>query len=436
MNYESLAQKVLSLARKEGATSAEVAINSGKGFTVNVRLGELETIEHHQDKKMEIGVYFDHKNGAITTSDFDEPALEQAVKKACSIAKLTHTDPCTGLADKDTMAFDYPDLNLYHPWNITEKEATELAINFEKSARAEDKRIVNSEGASVLTYNGNYTYANSHNFIGSYLSSSHTITCGLVASDGHEMQRDFEYTSARDPQDLIDVTALAKKVANNTVARLGARKISTRQCPVIYSPEVARNLIASFLTAIHGGKIYRKTSFLVDSLEQEVFPNYITLTEHPHLPKAHGSAPFDAEGARTYDKDFVRNGVLKSYILDSYSARRLGMKATGNAGGAHNTFVSPTVETQAELIKRMSSGLIITELMGQGVNYVTGDYSRGAFGYWVENGEIQYPVQEITIAGNLKKIFKDIQGVANDVDRRGNIHTGSILVGNMIIAGE
>lgn len=434
-NLSQIAEKVLKIAQKNGATSAEIGIQTGKGFNVDVRLGKVETLEHLQDKKMEIVVFFDHNSGSVSTSNFDEQALEQAVEKACNIAKFTHPDPFSGLADKEFMAFNYPNLDLYHPWNITEQEAINLATKCETAGRNEDKRIVNSEGASISSYNGSFIYANSHGFLGEYASSSHNISCGLVASDGHEMQREYEYTSARDPQDLQDPIMLAKNLAQKTIKRLGAKKISTRQCAVIYLPEVARSLIAHFLTAIHGGKIYRKTSFLTDKLGQEIFPKNITITEHPHLLKGHGSAPFDAEGVRTSEKDFIKNGILENYILDAYSARKLNMQPTGNAGGSHNTTVSITHSSIDSLIKTMSTGLIVAELIGQGVNYVTGDYSRGVFGFWVEKGEIQYPVQEVTVAGNLKNMFLNVQGVADDVDRRGNVHTGSILVSDMTVAG-
>jgi PmbA protein len=308
-------------------------------------------------------------------------------------------------------------------------------LECENLARAQDKRIQNSEGASLNNYQGLAVYADSHGFMGHYPSSSHGISCALIASDGHEMERDYEYTVARDPHDLSSITWVARQVAEKTVRRLGAKKLTTRNCPVLFAPEVARGLLGHFVSAISGSNIYRKSSFLLDQLNQPVFPDFIIIDERPHLLKGIGSAPFDAEGVCTWKKDFVKQGILRSYVLGSYSARKLGMQTTGNSGGTHNLFINTTLAAD-ELLKKMDRGLLVTELMGQGVNLVTGDYSRGAFGFWVENGVIQYPVHEITIAGNLKNIYLNLMGVGDDIDNRGNIHTGSILIEEMMIAGQ
>lgn len=428
--------QVLELAKKHGATAAETVVTLGSGFSATVRLGEIDTIEHNNDKGMDITVYIGQKSGSVSTSDLSPKALQMAVEKACNIAQFTEADSYAGLADKALLAFNYPDLDLYHPWNVSEEKGIALALECEKIARAEDKRITNSEGATVQTYDAFYAYGNSNGFIGSFPSSSHTISCAVVANDGHGMQRDYYYTTARDPQTLDDVAVVAKKTAQRTVRRLGAKKISTGNWPVIFAPEMARGLVGSFLSAITGGNLYRQASFLLDHLEQKIFPDYLQIEEKPHLLKGVGSVPFDREGVKTSAKDLVRNGILKTYLLGSYSGRKLKMQSTGNAGGTHNVFVASTGQNFQELLQRMPKGLIITELMGQGVNIVTGDYSRGAFGFWVENGVIQYPVQEITIAGNLKNMFSNIVAVGNDIDHRGNVHTGSILIAEMMVAGS
>lgn len=436
VKIEDTIAQVLKLAKQQGADSAQATVSTGSGFTVAVRMGEVETIEHHRDKAMEVTLYFGKKSGTASTSDLTEESLRAVVEKAANIAKFTSEDPCAGLAEKSMMAFDYPNLDLYHPWNITPEQGIALALQCEQIARTVDKRISNSEGATLNTYQSLYAYGNSHGFIGSYPSSRHTLSCALIAHDGHGMQRDYDYVTGRDPQDLGDVSTVARRAASRTVRRLGAKKISTRRCPVIFSPELARSLLGSFIAAISGGNLYRKASFLVDQLNQKIFPEYIDIIEQPHLLKALGSAPFDQEGVRTWEKPLVQQGILKSYVLGSYSARKLGMQSTGNSGGVHNVLLNSTGLNFDELLHEMGSGLLITELMGQGLNLVTGDYSRGAFGYWVEHGEIRYPVQEITVAGNLKEMLKNIIATGNDIDYRGSIHSGSILIKEMTIAGE
>lgn len=430
------AKQLLLLSKQQGATAAEAGVSASVGFSVTARMGNVESIEHNRDKGADITVYFGQRKGSASTTDLSEIALQQCVEKACTIAKYTEEDSCSGLAEKELLAFDYPKLDLYHPWSITPEQAIELALECENLGRTADKRITNSEGASVNTQDSYDVYANSNDFIGSYANSAHSISCALIASDGHAMERDYDYSVARDPHDLQKVSMIAQSVVQRTVRRLGAKKIATQSCPVIFVPELARSLIGSLIGAISGGNLYRRASFLLDQLDQQIFPEFINIIEQPHLPKGLGSAAFDAEGVQTKQKNLIAGGVLKTYLLGSYSARKLNMQSTGNAGGAHNVLIKDTGKNFSELLKQIQKGLVVTELMGQGVNLVTGDYSRGAFGFWVENGEIQYPVHEITIAGNLKDMFAHIIAVGNDIDYRGNIQSGSIAIEKMMIAGE
>lgn len=433
---ETVVTKVLALAKQNGATAAETEIGVGTGFSVTVRMGEVEMLEHNQDKSIDVTVYFGKKSGSASTSDFNDAALQLTVAKACNIAKFTGEDPCSGLAEKELLAFNYPDLNLYHSWNITPERAIELASECENIARDQDKRITNSEGASISTHDYFHGYGNSHDFMGSYMSSHHSLSCILIANDGHEMQRDHDYATATEPQQLQDIKKIAISAAQRTVRRLGARRLSTRRCPIIFAPEVARSLMGNLISAISGGNLYRNASFLLNQLDQKVFPDFVHIEECPHLLAAEGSAPFDDEGVLTYSKNIIQTGTLKTYILSSYSARKLGMKTTANAGGVHNLIVHSTTGGLNELLSQMGTGLLVTELIGVGVNIVTGDYSRGAFGYWVEDGVIQYPVQEITIAGNLKDMFAHVIAIGDDVDYRGNVKTGSVLIEEMTVAGQ
>jgi PmbA protein len=339
------------------------------------------------------------------------------------------------LAEKELLAFDYSDLDLDHPWDINTEEAMELAIRCENLA-LQDKRITNSEGVSLTNHRGLHIYANSHGFIGSELATEQSMNCVLIAQENGHMHRDFDYTISRKATDLMPLEALAQSAVQKTVRRLGARRLKTRSAPIIFNPSTARALLGSFTSAINGMNIYRKSSFLVDALDQQIFPDFITLTQFPHIPKAIGSAPFDSEGVRTLQQDYVRDGILQRYLLNSYSAKKLGLQSTGNAGGVYNLVITNSDRTLEQLLQQMGTGLLVTELIGQGINLVTGDYSKGAFGFWVENGEIQYPVEEVTIAGNLGEMFKNIVAVGNDTDRRGKIHTGSILIDSMVIAGE
>lgn len=433
---EHIINKMLTHAQHIGATSAEAAANIGLGFSVTARMGEIDTIEHNRDKNADVTVFVGHKTGSASTSDFSDSALEMCVEKAYHIAKLTSEDHYTGLAEKELLAFNYPNLDLYHPWNLTPEQGITLAVQLENLARSVDNRIINSEGATISNHEYVEIYGNTLGFMGYYPSSQHVINCGLIAFDGHEMHRDFDYTIATDPLQLEDSASLAQRVAKLTLNRLGAKYLKTQQCPVIFAPQVAKSFLGNFIAAISGGNLYRKASFLLDKLQQPIFPDFVTIDERPHLLKATGSVPFDDEGVKTENKDLVNQGILKSYVLSSYSARKLGMRSTGNAGGVHNIFINHSEQNLPELLKQMHTGLLVTEVMGQGVNLVTGDYSRGAFGFWVENGEIQYPVHEITIAGNLKDMFAQIIAVGNDRDNRSNIHTGSILIEKMMVAGK
>lgn len=433
--YQDLCVSVLSKAKTQGATSAEVSIAIDAGFSVSSRLGQIETIQHQQDKGLHITVFFGQQTGSSSTSDLSLSALDTAITKACSIAKFTNTDPCAGLADRLQMAFDYPDLNLDHPWVIDTKQALELAIECENLAMT-DSRIVNSDGASIDSHRSLLVYGNTQDFIGAYFSTQHSMNCVLIAEQNGKMHRDYDYTVARSKEDLLGITELAESVRNKTIRRLGARRLKTCSAPVIFSAEIARGLLGNLVSAISGGQIYRKSSFLVDHLGKQILPDHVSLTQYPHLTKAMGSAPFDSEGVCTKQCDFIKEGILQNYILSSYSARKLGMKTTGNAGGVHNLIINTNGVMFTDLLRQMDTGLLVTELIGQGINLVDGNYSRGAFGYWVEKGEIIYPVEEVTIAGNLRDMFKNIIAVSNDVDKRGRIQTGSLLIENMTIAGE
>jgi PmbA protein len=436
-DLESIIERALQDARARGASQAEAAVSQDTGLSVGVRLGEVETLEHQRDRSMGITVYFGQRKGSASTADFSLEAVGATVAKACSIARFTAEDASSGLADADLMARAPQDLDLSHPWDVTADRAIAIAKTCESAALRFDARINNSEGASVSTHQGLHVYGNTHGFVGGYPTTSHTLSCVVLAGTGEDMQRDYWYSSARDWQELQDPEAIGRESARRTIARLGPRKISTRRAPVLFVPELARGLIGHFVAAIRGSSQYRQASFLLNSTGQQLFPANFSVAERPHLPKAMASAPFDDEGVATRDRELVAEGVLKGYILSSYSARKLGLKTTGNAGGSHNLIVAPTLTGGvAAMLSRLGTGLLLTELMGQGVNTVTGDYSRGAAGFWVENGEIQYPVAEVTIAGNLRSMFLGIAAVGDDVDIRGGVRVGSILVQEMTIAGE
>jgi len=436
-DLESIIERALQEARARGASQAEAAVSQDTGLSVGVRLGEVETLEHQRDRSMGITVYFGQRKGSASTADFSAEAVDATVAKACSIARFTAEDASSGLADAELMARAPQDLDLSHPWNVTADRAIEIAKSCEAAALGFDSRINNSEGASVGTHQGLHVYGNTHGFVGGYPTTSHTVSCVVLAGTGEDMQRDYWYTSSRDWHELQDPEAVGRESARRTIARLGPRKISTRRAPVLFVPELARGLIGHFVAAIRGSSQYRQASFLLNSAGQQVFPANFSIAERPHLPKAMASAPFDDEGVATRDRELVAAGVLTGYILSSYSARKLGLQTTGNAGGSHNLIVAPTLTGGAPaLLSRLGTGLLLTELMGQGVNTVTGDYSRGAAGFWVEKGEIQFPVAEVTIAGNLRSMFLGLAEVGDDIDARGGVRVGSILVREMTIAGE
>ncbi len=429
-------ETMLREAKALGATAAEAAVSIEAGLSVNVRLGEVETLEHNRDKGLGITVYFGHRKGSASTSDFGAKAIRETVRAACDIARYTEEDGCAGLADPDKLASDIPDLDLYHPWGIDAERAIEIARACEAAGRETDARIRNSEGAALSSHDGLRVYGNSHGFRGHYLSSRHSLSCTLIGEDEQGMQRDYWYTVARHPGDLEDAEAVGREAARRAVARLGARKPETCQVPVIFRADVARGLLGHFVRAVSGGNLYRKASFLLDQLEQPVFPANVRIDERPHLLRGLGSAPFDHEGVATHARDLVHDGVLKGYVLDSYAACRLGLETTGNAGGVHNLFTSHDEVSFADLCRHMGTGLVVTEVMGQGVNIVTGDYSRGAAGFWVENGEIQYPVEEFTLASTLPAMYQGLQAIADDLDHRSSLITGSWLIDQMTVASE
>jgi PmbA protein len=435
-DLESIIERSLEEARSRGATQAEAAVSQDSGLSASVRLGEVDTLEHQRDRSMGVTVYFGHRKGSASTADFSPEAVRATVAKACSIARFTAEDPCSGLADAELMAHSVPDLDLDHPWNLSAESAIEIAKSCEAAALAFDARINNSEGASVSTHQGLHVYGNTHGFIGGYPTTAHTLSCVVLAGTGEDMQRDYWYSNSRDWRDLENAEAIGRESARRTIARLAPRKLSTRRAPVLFAPEMARGLIGHFAAAIRGSSQYRQASFLLNAAGEQVFPAGFSIAERPHIPKGLGSAPFDEEGVATLERELVADGVLTGYILSSYSARRLGLKTTGNAGGAHNLVVAPNAAGGfPAMLEGLDNGLLVTELMGQGVNSVTGDYSRGAAGYWVERGAIQYPVAEITIAGNLRDMLKDIVAVGDDVDVRGGIRVGSVLIREMTIAG-
>ena len=436
-DLESIIERALEEARVRGASQAEAAVSQDTGLSVGVRLGEVETLEHQRDRSMGITVYFGQRKGSASTADFSLEAVRATVAKACSIARFTAEDACAGLAEAALMTSAPMDLDLAHPWSVSADRAIEIAKACEAAALSFDARINNSEGASLGTHQGLHVYGNTHGFVGGYPTTSHTLSCVVLAGTGEDMQRDYWYSSSRDWRELEQAEAIGRESARRTIARLGPRKLSTRRAPVLFVPEIARGLIGHFVAAIRGSSQYRQSSFLLNSAGQQVFPAGFSIAERPHIPKAMGSAPFDDEGVETRDRELVADGVLTGYILSSYSARKLGLQTTGNAGGAHNLIVAPTLAGGMDvLLSRLGTGLLVTELMGQGVNMVTGDYSRGAAGFWVENGAVQYPVAEITIAGNLRAMLKGIAAVGDDVDVRGGTRVGSILLQEMTIAGD
>jgi PmbA protein len=432
---ESLVKLALDEAQQRGMDQAEAAASQDTGLSATARLGEVESLEYTNDRGIGITVFKDSRKGNASTSDLSPEAIREAVAKACTFATLTARDKYSGLADPELMCEDVGDLDLDHPWDLDADTAIAMAIESEAAGLQCDTRISNSEGATVSTNRGTRAYGNTHGFVGSFSKTSHSVTCVLLAEADGLMQRDYHYTAARDAEELEAVGEVGRRAAEKTVSRLGARKIKTTRAPVLYVPEVARSFIGHAIGAISGGAQYRRSSFLLDAVGETIFPDFVNIEERPHLPGAMASASYDGEGVATYDRDIVAGGVLQAYILGSYSARRLGLTTTANAGGAQNLVIPGSGKSQAELISKMGTGLIVQELIGQGVNGVTGDYSRGAVGHWVENGEIQYPVHEVTIAGNLRELYQRITAIGNDQDIRSGIRCGSILVEEMTIAG-
>jgi PmbA protein len=435
-----LAEDVIRRARAAGASQAEVAASIDTGLSVNVRLGEVETVEHTRDRGFGLTVYFGQRKGSASTADLNPDSIQATLEQACAIARFTEADPAAGLADAARMATTFPDLDLWHPWAIDTAGAIALGQQIEAAGRAH-AGITNSDGAGVQMGESLSVYANSHGFVGRERGTRHSLSLSLIAGDDDGMQRDYWYDTVRSASDFISAQALGDRAAQRTLARVGARGLSTRQCPVLFAPELARGLIGHLVGAVSGGALYRRASFLLDHAGRQVMPSWLNIVERPFLPRGQGSGSFDAEGVATRDSALVENGVLARYVLGSYSARKLGLESTGNAGGIHNLLVEPGQGEHGAadldgMLRRMGTGLLVTEVMGQGVNTITGDYSRGAAGFWVENGQIAYPVEEITIAANLRDMFAGIVAVGGDVDPRSSILTGSILLERMTVAGE
>jgi len=435
-SFKNIVADTLELARARGATQAEAGLSVSQGLSVATRMGEVETIEHQQDNGLGISVYIGRHKGSASTSNLDPDAIRKTVEAACNIARYTSEDPCTGLADADLMAHEFHALDLYHPWDIQPQEVIELALECENAALDYDARIVNSEGASVDLNAGLSVYGNSHGFLQSEHKTRHGISCAVVAESEGNMQRDYWYDVSRHPDRLATARSIGEKAAQRTLHRLDAHKLKTQQSAVLFAPELARGIVGSFTGAIGGAAQYRKASFLLDSVGERVFPEFVQLREQPFLPRALASANFDAEGVATREADLVADGVIQSYLLDSYSARKLGLQSTGHASGVHNLCLDSTGKSFEECLAAMHRGFLVTELMGHGVNTVTGDYSRGAAGFWVENGKLDHAVEEVTIASNLRDMFNGIVEIGNDIDYRGGIRCGSILIDNMTIAGS
>lgn len=439
-HLSELSRRLLAEAKRRGASQAEVSCSEERGLNVNVRMGEVETVESTRDRGIAVTVYFGQRKGSASTADLREESLEATVEQACAIARYTEDDAAAGLADAALMATlpangAFPEFDQWHPWALDADRAIDLALACERAGRDSDARIANSDGASVGSGESLAVYANSHGFVGRERSSQHSIGCALIAGQGDAMQRDGWYSIGLAEADLEDPAAIGRRAAERTVARLQPRSVATGEYPVLFAAEMARSLIGHLLGAVSGGALYRKASFLLDHAGKQVFPEWFAIDERPHLSRGLRSAAFDAEGVATRESALVEGGVLQRYVLGSYSARKLGLQTTANAGGVHNLAVKANAGGFDELLRGMGRGLLVTELMGQGVNQVTGDYSRGAAGFWIEDGAIAHPVDEITVAGNLKDVFARIEAVGSDVDRRSHIGVGSILVGRMTVAG-
>ena len=434
-SLQSIAAQAVAIARRHGADQAEVGASYEEGLSVTVRMGELESVERQRDRGLAITVYRDKCKGSASTTDFSEASVEETVRKAFSIGSFTTADEYAGLADAELMAGEQKTLDLYFPWEIDVDQAAELALRGENAARSLDGRIANSEGASVSSGVGQRVYANSHGFVGAYPTSTHSMSCSVLAKSDDSLERDYWYTVSRHPDDLEAPEKVGEEAARRALQRLNARTLSTRKVPVLYPAELAKGLFGHLIAAVRGTAQYRRASFLLDAAGKQVLPSFIDIDEDPWIPRALASAPFDAEGVATRQRRLVSRGVLEGYVLSSYSARRLGLTTTGNAGGIHNLLVKPTAGTLQDLIKDCNEAFVVGELLGQGVNTVTGDYSRGAAGFWVERGEIVHPVHEVTIAGNLKDLFNEIQAVGSDVDSRGTVRCGAVRVDGLTLAG-
>lgn len=430
-----LMQEVLAIARDQGATDASVSVNQENGFSIDVRMGAVETLAFHEGKGVAVTVYFGHAQGSASSTDVSSASLHSMVAAACDIAKVSAKDPCFGLADRALVSSSFPDLALCHPWDISPAEAIQKAISCEQEALSMDKRITNSEGVSISTYTFSNGFADSFGREGLVNSSRHSLSCSLIAQDGGSMQRDYDYTTARHSDSLLPLEHIAQCAAERAVSRLGARTLKTQKAPVLFSSRVSSGLFGAFVGAISGSNLYRKSSFLLDSIGQSIFPSGIRIHEQPHLLQGLGSSPFDGEGVSTRHNVLVEDGRVCQYVLGSYSARRLGLSTTANSGGVFNLTVDPTAGDFDALLHQMGTGLLVTELMGQGVNGLTGDYSRGASGFWVEGGVIQFPVEEVTIAGNLKDMFRTILAIGTDINPNNSTRCGSVLLESMMIGG-
>ncbi|WP_369976015.1 metalloprotease PmbA [Xanthomonas bundabergensis] len=431
-----IAERLLARARELGASQAEVSCSEDRGLDVNVRLGAVETVEATRDRGIGVTVYFGQRKGSASTADLHESSLEATVAQACAIARYTEDDVASGLADAALMARELPELDRWHPWALEAEEAIELALACEAAGREADPRVANSDGASAGSSESLSVYANSHGFVGRERSTHHSIGCSLIAGHGDGMQRDHWYSSALAREDLEQPAAIGRRAAERTVARLQPRSLPTGELPVLFAPEMARSLVGHLLGAVSGGALYRRASFLLDSVGSRLFPDWFAIDELPHLRRGLRSAAFDGEGVATRAAPLVAGGVLQRYVLGSYSARKLGLQTTANAGGVHNLQVAANADDLASIAAGIPRGLLVTELMGNGVNPVTGDYSRGAGGFWIENGAIAYPVDEVTIAGNLREMFQRIEAVGRDIDVRSHVHIGAVLVGKMTVAGN
>lgn len=432
----ALATDVLARCRQQGADQVELGINVDSGLAVNLRLGEVETIEHTSDCGLSLTVYSGRRKGSASTADLSESSIAITIAQALAIARYTEEDPAAGLAEPEMLARDFPDLDLWHPSGLNADAAIALALACESAALGLDSRISNSEGAGITTGRSYGLYANSHGFMGREYGTRHSLSCSVLADDGDAMQRDYHYDSARALGDLAAAEAIGAEAARRTLARIGARTLSTRRAPVIYSAELARGFFGHLIAAVSGGSLYRKASFLLDAQGQAIFPSWVQLHEQPQLRRGPGSSNFDSDGVATRASALVADGVLERYVLGTYSARKLGLKSTGNAGGVHNLTVAANAGSLTEMLAAMGTGLLVTEMLGQGVSVLTGDYSRGAAGFWVENGQIAYPVHEITIAGNLREMFRDLVAVGSEQDCRGNVRSGPLWIRELTIAGD